>query len=206
VRDRLGGLHSARLLLHSVDFAGIERLQREDRWDEAGDLLADAARGLARAGAEAIVLCTNTMHRVAPAIEAGCGLPLLHIGDAIGTAVRAAGLATVGLLGTRFTMEQDFLRGRLSGRHGIDVRVPDDAGRALVHRAIYEELCRGRFLDESRAAFRDVMADLAAAGAQGIVLGCTEIGLLVRPEDASVPLFDTTALHAAAAVDFALAA
>ncbi|MCE3001362.1 MAG: aspartate/glutamate racemase family protein [Xanthomonadaceae bacterium] len=206
VRDRLGGLHSAQLVLHSVDFAGIERLQREDRWDEAGELLADAARGLARAGAEAIVLCTNTMHRVAPAIEAGCGLPLLHIGDAIGTAVRTTGLATVGLLGTRFTMEQDFLRGRLSARHGIDVRVPDAAGRALVHRVIYEELCRGRFLDESRAAFRDVMAGLVAAGAQGIVLGCTEIGLLVRPEDASVPLFDTTALHAAAAVDFALGA
>lgn len=204
VRDRLGGLHSARLVLHSVDFADIERLQREDRWDEAGALLADAARGLARAGAEGIVLCTNTMHRVAPAVEAACGLPLLHIGDAIGAAVRAAGLSTVGLLGTRFTMEQDFLRGRLAARHGVAVVVPDEAARALVHRVIYEELCQGRFQDASRAAFREVMADLAAAGAQGIVLGCTEIGLLVGSGDARVPLFDTTALHASMAVDFAL--
>ena len=204
VRDRLGGLHSARLVLHSVDFAHIERLQREDRWDEAGEDLADAARGLARAGAEAIVLCTNTMHRVAPAIEAGCGLPLLHIGDAMGAAVRAAGLSRVGLLGTRFTMEQDFLRGRLAGRHGIAVLVPDEPDRAIVHRVIYEELCRGRFLDPARTAFRAVMARLVAAGAQGIVLGCTEIGLLVGPDDATMPLFDTTALHAAMAVDFAL--
>lgn len=204
VRDRLGGLHSARLVLHSVDFADIERLQREGRWDDAGERLAEAARGLARAGAEAIVLCTNTMHRVAPAIEAGCGLPLLHIGDAIGAAVRAAGLSTVGLLGTRFTMEQDFLRGRLAARHGVAVVVPDEAARALVHRVIYGELCQGRFNDASRAAFREVMAELVAAGAQGIVLGCTEIGLLVGPTDATVPLFDTTALHAAMAVDFAL--
>ena len=204
VRERLGGLHSARLVLHSVDFADIERLQREDRWDEAGERLADAARGLARAGADCIVLCTNTMHRVAPAIESGSGLPLLHIGDAIGAAVRAAGLSRVGLLGTRFTMEQDFLRGRLTAAHGIEVVVPDEAGRAQVHRVIYEELCRGRFHEQSRAAFREVIAGLVAAGAQGIVLGCTEIGLLVGPGDASVPLFDTTALHAAMAVDFAL--
>ena len=204
VRDRLGGLHSARLVLHSVDFADIELLQREDRWDEASALLADATRGLARAGAEGIVLCTNTMHRVAPAVEAACGLPLLHIGDAIGAAVRTAGISRVGLLGTRFTMEHDFLRGRLAARHGVEALVPDAPDRALVHRVIYEELCRGRFLDPARAAFRAVMARLVTAGAQGIVLGCTEIGLLVGPADASVPLFDTTALHAAMAVDFAL--
>jgi aspartate racemase len=203
VKLRLGGLHSARLVLYSVDFHEIEALQRTDRWDESGVLLAAAGRALAAAGADFLVLCTNTMHRVADAIEAGSGLPLLHIADATAAAIREAGVSRVGLLGTRFTMEQPFYRERLAAA-GIDVRVPDEADRAEVHRVIYEELCLGVASQRSRHAFRDVIARLVTDGAQGIVLGCTEIGLLVQDEDASVPLFDTTRLHAQRAVEVAL--
>jgi len=205
VQARLGGLHSAKLLLWSVDFAEIEVLQRAGDWDAAGELLADAGRRLHRAGAEALVLCTNTMHRVAAAIEAAAPIPLLHIADDTAVAIRAAGMSRVGLLGTRFTMEQAFYRDRLRTRHGIDVVVPGDAARAEVHRVIYEELCRGQIEDASRETYRAIIRDLLDAGAEGIVLGCTEIGLLVGLDDAPVPVFDTTALHAAAAVDFALA-
>lgn len=201
--QRLGGLHSARLLLYSVDFHDIARLQSEGRWDEAGAELARCARVLEGAGAQALVLCTNTMHKVAPAIEAAVAIPLLHIADATARAIGAAGLSRVGLLGTRFTMEQDFYRERLAA-HGIETLVPPPAQRDEVHRVIYEELCRGRVEPTSREAYRRIMADLVANGAQGLILGCTEIGLLVGADDASVPLFDTTALHAQAAVDFAL--
>jgi len=200
---RLGGLHSARLLLYSVDFDGIAAMQREGRWDDAGAELARIGRLLQDAGAEGLVLCTNTMHKVAPAIEAAVSVPLLHIGDATARAIRAAGLSRVGLLGTRFTMEQDFYRARLAA-HGIDALIPDESQRDDVHRIIYEELCQGRIEAASREVYRDVMAALVARGAQGVILGCTEIGLLVGAGDASVPLFDTTALHAEAAVDFAL--
>lgn len=204
VRERLGGLHSARLILYSVDFHDIEQLQREDRWADAGRRLAEAAVRLERAGAEALVLCTNTMHKVAPAIESAAGVPLLHIADATGAAIRAAGLHTVGLLGTRFTMEEDFYRRRLADDYGLEVLVPGRADREEADRIIFEELCRGRVTAASRETYRGIIARLAAQGARGVILGCTEIGLLVSAADAAVPLFDTTALHAASAVDFAL--
>ena len=199
VRERLGGLHSAKLLLYSVDFAEVERLQHAGDWDAAGVLLGQAARSLRDGGAQLLVICTNTMHKVADAVEAASGLPLLHIADPTGAAIRAAGLSRIGLLGTRFTMEQDFYRQRLVERHGLDVIVPDPAGRELVHRVIYEELCLGRIRDESRQAYREVIAGLVARGAQGVILGCTEIGLLIGAGDVEIPLFDTTALHARAA-------
>ncbi|KRB42839.1 aspartate/glutamate racemase family protein [Terrabacter sp. Root181] len=204
VRERVGGLASARLLLHSVDFAEVERLQAEDRWDEAGVLLAAAAAGLEAGGAELIVLCTNTMHKVAPAIEEAVSIPLLHIGDVTAHAVRAAGLRRVGLLATAYTMEQGFLRERLAG-HGLTVLVPDADDRALVHRVIYDELCLGVVTEESRQAYREVIARLVAAGAEGVVLGCTEIELLVDQSDSHVPVFPTTRLHVEAAVTAALA-
>jgi len=203
VRDRLGGLHSAKLLLRSVDFAEIEALQHADRWDEAGALLADAARGLRAAGAEAIVLCTNTMHRVAPAIEAAVDIPLLHIADATAVRIRAAGLDRVALIGTRFTMEQAFYRERIEAV-GIEVQVPDQDERERVHRVIYDELCLGRLLDASRDDYRAIIAGLVARGARGVILGCTEIGMLIGEGDADVPLFDTARIHAEAAADWAL--
>ena len=204
VKARLGGLHSAKIVLYSVDFAEVERLQHQGDWTAAGALLADAARALERAGADFIVLCTNTMHKVAPAIEGAVQIPLLHIADPTAGAIRRAGLHRVGLLGTRFTMEQDFYRGRLAGQHGIEVMVPDADDRDLVHRVIYEELCLGRIEQASRQAYRDVMRRLVERGVQGIILGCTEISMLVGNEDASVPLFDTTAIHAEAAAALAL--
>lgn len=205
VRQRLGGLHSAKVLLHSVDFAGIEALQRADDWDAAGAILAEVARGLRAAGADALVICTNTMHLVAPAIEAAVDVPLLHIADATAARIRAAGLSRVALLGTRFTMERDFYRRRIEAA-GIQVIVPEAAQRERVHRVIYDELCLGRILDASRDAYRTLIDDLVARGAQGVILGCTEIGLLVGEGDASVPLFDTTRIHAEAAADWSLAA
>jgi len=204
VKARLGGLHSAKVVLLSVDFAEVGRLQHAGDWDAAGDLLAGAARSLEAAGADFVVVCTNTMHRVADAIEAAVGIPLLHIADPTAAAIRAAGLRTVGLLGTRFTMEQDFYVGRLERRHGLTVLTPPAADREVVHRVIYEELVLGRTLEPSRVAFRRVIADLVARGAQGVILGCTEISLLVGPNDATVPLFDTTAIHATAAAERAL--
>lgn len=205
IKARLGGLHSAKVVLYSVDFHEIEQLQRDGDWDTAGKLLADAARRVQAAGADLLVLCTNTMHKVAPQMEAAVSIPLLHIADATGAAITAAGHRTVGLLGTRFTMEQDFYRQRLQDRHGLQVLVPDADDRRIVHDVIYDELCRGVVSDSSRDAYRRVMDDLVARGAQAIILGCTEIGLLVGPQDARVPLFDTTTLHASAAVEAALA-
>jgi aspartate racemase len=204
VRDRLGGLHSAELVIHSVDFEPIERLQTAGRWEEAGTVLADAAAGLEAAGARGLALCTNTMHKVAPVIEAAVGVPLLHIADATASAVVAAGFSSVGLLGTRFTMEEEFYRGRLADRFGLTVLVPDEAERNVVDRVIFEELCVGRIRDDSRARYRDVMMRLADRGAGAVILGCTEISLLVDAQNSPVPLFDTTALHAAAAVEWML--
>jgi aspartate racemase len=203
-RERLGGLHSARSLMLSVDFAEIETLQHQGRWDEAGQILAGTAQQLQNGGADCIVLCTNTMHKVAGQIQAAVSIPLLHIADATAHQVRAAGLERVGLLGTRFTMEQDFYKGRLVDNFGLQVELPDAAGRELVHRVIYEELVLGQIRADSRAGYAKVIAGLVERGAQGIILGCTEIGLLVGPSESPVPLFDTTLIHARAAVDFAL--
>ena len=206
VRARLGGVHSARCLMWSFDFAEVEALQHAGRWDAAGELLADAARRLERGGADFLLICTNTMHRMADQVQAAVGIPLLHIADPTAERIKAHGITRVGLLGTAFTMEQDFYKGRLRDRFGLDVLVPGDGDRATVHRVIYEELVQGRVEPESRDAYRAVIAGLAARGAEAVILGCTEIMLLVRPEDSAVPLFDTTALHAAAAVERALGA
>jgi aspartate racemase len=203
-KSRLGGLHSARSLMLSVDFAGIEELQRDGRWDEAAGQLADAARRLERGGADFLVLCTNTMHRVADEVADAVGIPLLHIADATAEHIKTLGLTSVGLLGTRYTMEQDFYRGRLAGLHGLDVFVPDADGRKLVHDVIYDELVLGRVEERSRAAYREIMGELVGRGAEAIILGCTEIGLLVGEGDAAVPLFDTTRIHAEKAVEAAL--
>jgi aspartate racemase len=205
VRDRLGGLHSAPCVLHSVDFAPVETMQREGRWDDAAALLAGAAQSLEAGGAELLVLCTNTMHRLADDVAGAVEIPYVHIADATAAAVRAAGHERVGLLATAYTMEQDFYVGRLRDRHGLDVLVPDDVQRAEVHRVIYEELCVGKVLDASRDAYRAVMRSLAGRGAEAILLGCTEIDLLVGPGDAPVALFDTTRIHAERAVELALA-
>jgi aspartate racemase len=199
VRARLGGLHSARCVLLSVDFAEIERLQVTGEWERAGALLAADARALEAAGADLLVLCTNTMHAVADALVEAVDVPLLHIGDVTADSVRAAGLCRVGLLGTAFTMEQPFLTDRLAA-HGLDVLVPDAADRAEVHRVIYDELCLGVVRQESREAFRAVIRRLAERGAEGVILGCTEIELLIGPDDVDVPVFPTTRLHVDAAV------
>lgn len=206
VRDRLGGLSSADCVLRSIDFAPMERLQREGRWDEAGAALAAEARALVDAGAELIVLCTNTMHKVADRVAGAVDVPFVHIGDATAAAVRTAGLDTVGLLATAYTMQQDFYVGRLRDRHGLEVLVPDEADRRVVHRVIYDELCVGIVKDSSRDEYRRIIASLVERGAEGILLGCTEIDLLIGADDAAVPVFDTTALHARAAVDLALGA
>jgi aspartate racemase len=204
VKARLGGLHAARCVLASVDFADVEPLQRADRWDEAGVLLNEAARGVERAGAELIVLCANTMHKVADRMMEGVRAPLVHIADATAERVRAAGVRRIGLIGTRYTMEQDFYRRRLEERHGLEVLVPGADDRAEVHRVIFEELVLGQVHERSRARYAAVCAALLRAGAEGIVAGCTEIGMLLRPEDVAAPLFDTTEIHAQAAVERAL--
>ena len=204
VRDRLGGMHSARLVVDSVDFADIEALQVAGRWDEAGTVLADRAEALEAAGAELIVLCTNTMHLVIGQIEQRVSVPVLHIADAVAAPIRKAGLIRVGLLGTAFTMEQTFYSDRLAG-HGIHTITPNAADRAVVHRVIYDELVRGIVSEQSRAAYRDVIRRLVEAGAEGVILGCTEIELLVTEDDSPVPVFPTTRLHVEAAVSAALA-
>jgi aspartate racemase len=203
VRDRLGGLHSARLVLLSVDFADVEALQVAGRWEEAGALLADAASRVEAAGADLLVLCTNTMHKVADQVAAAVDIPLVHLADATADAVRRAGHDVVGLLGTAFTMEQGFYRDRLA-THGLTVLVPGAADRATVHRVIYDELCLGVVSEQSRAAYVAVIERLAAAGAQGVILGCTEIELLIGPQDSPVPVFPTTWVHVQAAVDLAM--
>ncbi|MGY1807805.1 aspartate/glutamate racemase family protein [Blastococcus sp. SYSU D00669] len=203
VRDRLGGLHSARCVLLSVDFAEIERLQVTGDWARAGELLAADAKAVEAAGAELVLLCTNTMHRVADALTDVLGVPLLHIGDVTAAAVRAAGLTRIGLLGTAFTMEQPFLVERMAA-HGLEVLVPGAEDRAEVHRVIYEELCLGVVREESRQFYRDVVGRLAGRGAEGVVLGCTEIELLIGAGDVDLPVFPTTQLHVEAAVAAAL--
>ena len=206
IRDRLGSLNSARILMYSVDFGPIEQAQHEGRWEDMGEMLADAAKRLQAGGADGVFMCTNTMHKVAGAIEAALSIPFIHIADPVGDRARAKGWSKIGLLGTGFTMEDGtILRDRLTSRFGLEVITPPPAERATVHRVIYEELCAGVFKEDSLAAYREIVAGLAAEGAQAVVLGCTEISLLIRQEHTEVPLLDTTALHAEAAVAFALA-
>jgi aspartate racemase len=202
IREHLGGLHSAEILMRSVDFEPVERLQHAGAWEELGRLLAEAARELERGGAEGILLATNTMHKVADAIESATELPFLHIADATAERLRREGIRRVGLLGTAFTMEEPFYRRRLEERYGLEVLVPEALGREQVHRVIYDELCLGITREESRLAYLEIVEELARRGAKAVILGCTEIGLLIRDGDASVPLYDTTRIHAEAAVEW----
>lgn len=205
VAERLGGLHSAKIVLDSVDFHEIAHLQHAGRWTEAGEVLAGRARALQEAGADFLVLCTNTMHKVAEQVQAAVDVPLLHIADATAERIKAAGHRRLGLLATRFTMEDEFYRGRLRDRHGLDVLVPGADDRLMVHRIVYEELCRGQVLDASRRQYQAIMQGLVRDGAEAVILGCTEIMLLIGPDDADVPLFDTTQIHAEEAARLALA-
>lgn len=205
VKEKLGGLHSARSVMYSVDFADVELLQRQGRWDKATEMMIAAARHVERGGADFVVLCTNTMHKMADDMQRAIGIPLLHIADATAEKVRAQGISRVGLLGTRFTMEEEFYKGRLTSKYQLDVLVPTPDERETVHRVIYDELVCGRIEAGSKSQYVRIMDRLIENGAQGIILGCTEIGLLVNQTDSRVPLFDTTRIHALAAVEYALA-
>jgi aspartate racemase len=203
-REALGGLHSAKSIMYSVEFAEIEALQHADRWDEAIRILADAAIGLEKAGADFALICTNTMHKLYENIQKEIRIPLLHIADATAEAITAKGIGSVGLLGTRFTMVEDFYKGRLMDKYGLDVTIPANDDMENVHRIIYNELCAGIIEPASKQIYTGVIGRLVADGAEAIILGCTEIGLLVKPEDSPVPVFDTTDIHARAAVKMAL--
>jgi len=204
VKKRLGGLHSARVVLDSVNFDEIEKLQNEDEWGELGDILEESAQNLERAGADCVLICTNTMHKCAEQVAEGVYIPLIHLADATGELVQKQGLKRIGLLGTKYTMEQDFYKGRLVEKFGLDVIVPDDEDREVVHRVIYDELCLGNIRDQSKRKYLEIIKKLVDDGVGGIILGCTEIPLLVKQEDVSVPVFDTTYIHAISAVDFIL--
>jgi len=204
VKERLGRLHSAQSLMYSVDFAEIEKLQHAGDWEALTQAMVNAAKRLERGGADFLVICTNTMHRMAPEVSAAINIPLLHIADATADAIRDKSLDTVGLLGTRFTMEGDFYRGKLEEDHGLRVLIPTEEGRETIHHIIYDELVQGSIREESREAFLDVIVELKSRGAQGVILGCTEIPLLVKQKDVSIPIFDTSSIHAKAAVDWAL--
>ena len=204
VKARLGGTHSAKCVMYSLDFDEIETLQREGRWEDATRVMVAAARHVQAGGADFVIICTNTMHKMAAQVAAAIDIPLLHIADATAAAIKDRGLHKVGLLGTKFTMEQDFYRGRLEEMHGLEVLIPKAGDREVVHRVIYEELVLGEIRDASREQYQAIIEKLTAAGAQGVILGCTEIGLLIRQQDCRVPLFDTTAIHAEAAVELAL--
>ncbi len=204
VRERLGAPHSAKILMHSLDFCVVERLQRAGEWRALGEMLGESARSLQAGGADLLIIATNTMHKLAPEVQAACDLPLLHIADPTAEAIKVQGFTKVGLLGTAFTMEQDFYRGCLEDKHGLEVLIPRHADRVEVHRIIYEELVNGSIREESREIHRAVIARLVDRGAEAVILSCTEIMLLVGQEDSEIPLFDTTGLHALAAVDAAL--
>lgn len=206
VRQRIGGLHSAECVMYSVDFSDLEILQREGRWEEAAQMMIDAAQKLERAGAGIVLIGANTMHKTYESVRKNVSIPVLHIADAVAGRICAQRMQTVGLLGTRYTMEEDFLKGRLVDKYGLNILIPEPNDRELVHKVIYDELCLGLIKEPSRAAYRQIITGLVERGAQGIILGCTELGLLVKPEDSSVPLFDTTIIHAEAAVDWALTA
>jgi aspartate racemase len=202
-KKKLGGLHSAKSLMYSVDFAEVEILQHQGRWAEAAKMLIEAAKNLQNGGADFIVLCTNTMHKVADDIQASIKIPFLHIADATAQRVKNSGIQKLGLLGTRFTMEEDFYKGRLSQNYGLKVSVPNPQGREIIHRVIFDELVLGKIEQSSKAQFIDIIEQLVSQGAEGVILGCTEIGLLIHQEDCQVPLFDTTRIHAEAAVEYA---
>jgi len=204
VKKRLGGLHSAQCLMYSFDFAEIEVLQHAGEWETLTHVMVNAVRRLEQGGADCLLICTNTMHRMADQIESATTVPLLHIADATAGAIKSKGLHTIGLLGTRFTMEGDFYKGRLEEDHGLKVLVPDDGGREIVHRIIYDELVQGEIRDKSRKAYLKIIAELQNKGAEGVILGCTEIPLLIKQEDVDLPIFDTTTIHAEAAVKWAL--
>ena len=205
VRAELGGLHSAKSIMVSVEFAEIETLQHQDRWDEAAEILTDAARSLESGGADFAIICTNTMHKLYDIIQQNIRIPLLHIADPTAESIKFEGIKKIALLGTRFTMEENFYKGRLIDNHGLDVIIPDPEDMEIVHRIIYDELCAGIIQSESKQKYADIIRRLVKEGAEGIILGCTEIGLLVKQEDSPVPLFDTTEIHARAAVKHALA-
>jgi len=204
INNHLGGLHSAKILLHSIDFYEIESCQASGAWDKAGEILADAALGLEKAGADAIMLCTNTMHKIVPYIEARCSLPILHIADATGQVIRNAGLGQIALLGTRYTMEQDFYRGRLKDSFGITSLIPDETQRMKINQVIFDELCHGVIHPASKRYFQQIINELHELGAEGVIFGCTEIGMLLGQNDCLIPVFDTTVIHAQEAVDFML--
>ncbi len=204
IKEKLGGLHSAKIALYSVDFAEIEQMQVKGEWDKAGEVLTNAAQSVEAAGADCVLICTNTMHKVADQIERAIHIPLLHIADATAATLKQQGINRIGLLGTRFTMEQDFYKSRLTEHYGIDVIIPEENEREIVHKVIYEELCLGQLNSSSKSAYLQIIESLYQQGAQGVILGCTEIGLLVQQQDTKVPLFDTTRLHVDAAVEYAL--
>jgi aspartate racemase len=204
VRARLGGLHSAKSVMYSVDFAEIEALQHQGKWDEATDLMIDAAQRIQRGGADFVIICTNTMHKMADEVQNHIQIPLLHIADATAEKIKAHGLKKIGLLGTRFTMEEDFYRGRLTEKQGLEVIIPTERERDIVHRVIFDELCLGEIKEPSKEQYVRIMDHLVRDGAEGIILGCTEISLLIQEEDSQIPLFDTTKIHAMAAVEYAL--
>lgn len=204
IKRQLGGLHSGKILLYSVDFHEIEKLQHEGKWKEATAIMVDAARRVQNGGADFLLICTNTMHRMASEVQGEVNIPLLHIADATAEAIKDSGIQRVGLLGTKYTMEEDFYKGRLISQHHLDVLVPDEGDRKIIHEVIYKELCLGTVLGKSKNEFARVIDDLAQQGAEGIILGCTEISLLVKPSDSALPLFDTTKIHAEKAVEFAL--
>lgn len=204
IRAKLGGLHSAKSIMYSVDFSEIEALQRQAKWDEATELMIAAAKNVENGGADFVIICTNTMHKMADEVQKHIQIPLLHIADATAKKIKARGLRKIGLLGTRFAMEEDFYKGRLTGKHGLEVVIPTEEEREIVHRVIYDELCVGEIKQSSKEQYVSIMDHLVRNGAEGIILGCTEISLLVRDEDSQVPLFDTTNIHAVAAVEYAL--
>ena len=204
VKKQVGGLHSAKSLMYSVDFAEIEQLQHNGEWDKATQLMVDAAKNLEKGGADFVIICTNTMHKMAKAVEEAISIPLLHIADPTAEAIKSQNLTKIALLGTKYTMEQDFYKGRLIDNFGLGVIVPDDADRQIIHHVIYNELCLGNIRTESKKQFIDIIEKLHQDGAQGVILGCTEIGILIKQEDVTIPVFDTTLIHAVAAVNLAL--
>jgi len=204
VKKRLGGHHSAKILLYSVNFSEIESLQRKGEWQESTEIMCDAARRIERGGAECLLICTNTMHKMAPEVQNAVTIPLLHIADATAKDIKKKGIKRIGLLGTKYTMEEDFYKGRLADNYDLEVVIPQEDDRNIINQVIYHELCMGKIQEESKNQFVRIIQDLDATGVEGVILGCTEISLLIKPGDSPLPLFDTTAIHAGAAVEFAL--